>query len=180
MQHPLQSLSPSQTKKALVLLVAGTLLVMLALGMVDRGLKTEAAPLGIVSFEMVWSATGAQHIIDQWDEAARILAGFSLGLDYLFLPLYSTTIALFLLWKGRGRFVRGLAWAQWVAALLDAVENLCLLLLLTSRLSDELARTATLAAIVKFAIVIAGILVALFSLLFRPKPDLLDQPQEGT
>lgn len=166
--HPLERVPLSQQKKTLALLLLFTLLVMLAMGLIDRELKTVFCPYGIISFEFVWSAARAAEVIDHWSEAARIAAGFSLGLDYLFLPLYSTTLVAFLLFGApQARWSRWLAWGQWLAALLDAIENLCLLLLLTREVNDGLAHTATICASVKFLLVVLGLLGVLFSRLIQ-------------
>jgi len=50
-------------------------------------------------FEFAGSLESAVKIIRSWDEAVRILAAFSIGLDFLFLILYSTTIGLACLWS---------------------------------------------------------------------------------
>jgi hypothetical protein len=75
-------------------------------------------------------------MIEAWNETERIDAAFSLGLDFLYLCLYSTTIAFACLWAAgvfrarRGKLAAAgawLAWWQWLAALLDAAENTALL-----------------------------------------------------
>ena len=75
----------------------------------------------------------AQAIIDAWNETDRIRAGFSLGFDYLYMPVYSTTIALACVlaagvlkskaWRSIGVL---LAWGLWIAAIFDAIENVAL------------------------------------------------------
>ena len=113
--------------------------VILLLGMMvlDRALKTPAAPAGIISLELVGSLAGAERIIGSWDESARIQAGISLGLDFFFLVAYAATLA------GACRLVGAhltfhwltlmgtvLAWGAWVAGFLDVIENLALIQLL--------------------------------------------------
>ena len=63
--------------------------------------------------------------------SARLATGFNLGLDYLYLLLYANTIAMALLWLTEGlsatwltTLATALAWGQWLAAGLDAIENL--------------------------------------------------------
>ena len=94
---------------------------------------------------------------------------FSLGLDYLYMPLYAIAIALACV-QAAGSSLRSprpiwalgilLAWALGLAALLDAIENIALFQLLlgsTSTLWPAVARTC---ALIKFAFVIAGLLYA--------------------
>lgn len=159
-QHPLERLSasPAQRRALFRTTLSATLLVMAALGWVDAQLRGDASPHGIISFEFSWSLEGARRIMRQWDEQAKgWLAGFSLGLDFLWLPLYSTAIASALLLGDPTPWRRRLAWSQWLAALLDAVENVCLLALLGGAPSDAAAKTAAVCAAIKFALVLAGI-----------------------
>ena len=92
-----------------------------------------AAQPTIVDFELAGSVPKAQAIIDAWNENDRIRAGFSLGFDYLYMPVYSTTIALACVMaagvlKRRAWHTAGLllAWGLWIAAVSDATENLAL------------------------------------------------------
>ncbi len=105
------------------------------MNLVGEALITTAAPYGIISFELAGSVEKAQQIIDSWDQDARLYAAFSLGFDYLFMLLYSTTIALACLWGGRALQARDipgyrigifLAWGLWLAAVLDGIENIAL------------------------------------------------------
>ena len=109
--------------------------MMLVFGITGAPLTTEAAPQGIVSFELASTTAQAQHIVSSWDGAARLRASFGLGLDYLFMPLYATTIGLACLRAGeilrRRRWPlanagSALAWGLWFAALCDAMENVAL------------------------------------------------------
>lgn len=93
-RHPLAWI-PSRARRGVFLsLLAVTLLMMLVFGITGAPLTTEAAPQGIVSFELASTTAQAQHIVSSWDGAARLRASFGLGLDYLFMPLYATTIGL--------------------------------------------------------------------------------------
>jgi hypothetical protein len=166
MRHPLEALQGAARRRTFLALLALDLVLAGALGAVDRSLRTEGAPSGIVSFELAGSSSSARRVVESWDADARVQAGFSLGLDYLFLVVYSTTIALACLWVAdtlRPRHGRAaslgvwLAWGQWAAAALDAVENAALLATLlgpTDRPWPELARAC---ALPKFALVLTGL-----------------------
>ncbi|HUS94260.1 MAG TPA: hypothetical protein VMZ24_03675 [Patescibacteria group bacterium] len=77
-----------------IILLIVTALIMVVLSFTGRNLITDAAPGGILSYELAGHEDTAQGILDSWDDIARIYAGFNLGFDYLFLIFYSTTIAL--------------------------------------------------------------------------------------
>lgn len=172
MKHPLLSIPNQRRVPLFVLFLALTLLTMLALNISGRPLITEAAPSGIVTYEFAGDTDTAAQIIDSWDEIARIHAGFNLGLDYLYLLLYSTTIAMALLWltdcPSAGRIAVlavALAWGQWNAALLDAVENYALFTMLVNQPADPWPQIAWWCAAVKFGLVIAGLLVVLVAVI---------------
>jgi hypothetical protein len=144
---------------------AATALVGAAMLAVDMPLRTSAAPNGIVSYEMIWSRAGADTVLGSWDARAKAYAAFGLGLDYLFLVLYST--AMFMACRSvahrvepvrpaLGRAGLRLALAMPVAGACDAVENLGLFFLLLGTASDGWAPVASGFASVKFTILLAG------------------------
>jgi len=146
-----------------------TLLLMAALQWLDAPLKTAAAPAGIVSFELAGTLPAAETILQSWDAHARLYAGVSLGLDYLFMPLYATAIGLGCVLAARGlhlasgayKLGRLLAWGMLLAALADALENLALLrLLLAAEAMGPWPAVARLAALLKFALLAVGLLGA--------------------
>lgn len=139
---------------------------------VGRPLQTEAAPSGIVSYELAGDLETAGAILASWNETARLHAALSLGLDYLFMPLYATAIALACFraadwWRSRqpGLAAVGVAlgWAQVAAALLDAVENVALIRLLLGDLAAAWPPLAWWSATIKFALIGAGLLYVLVS-----------------
>jgi hypothetical protein len=144
---------------------------------VDRAITNPTVPYGIVSFELAGDAASAQRMVDSWDETARMWAAFSLGFDYLFLVLYSTTIGLACVWAA-DRFARGrsllaslgppLAWGQWLAALLDGTENAALTHILVGGALAPWPAVARWCALPKFFLVAAGMLYAA-SALFAPR-----------
>ena len=172
MKHPLESIPSPQRRRVFLPLLVLTLVVMAVLNGVGGPLVTRAAPQGIVSFELASDVSSAQSILDSWDARARAHAGFSLGFDFTFLILYSTTIACACAWgtKGLGKVWRPLAsvgpvlaWGQWLAALLDAVENTALWVILANGPSVPWPRLAWWCATIKFTLVALGLLYALLS-----------------
>ena len=174
--HPLRIVKTGQRARVFVPLLLGTLAVGAVLRSVDEPLRTAAAPSGIVSFEFAASVEGARAILASWDGAARVHAAFSLGIDFLYLVLYSTTIALACLWAADGLAARRwplahagtwFAWGQWVAALLDTVENTALWLLLVGPVLAPWPRIAAICAAPKFALVGVGLLYAAYGAVAR-------------
>jgi len=105
-----------------------------------------------------------------WDERARRYAGFSLGVDYLFMVAYSTTIALACVWAAgvlggtAGALATVgilLAWGQWLAALCDGGENAALTTMLLGSVREPWPAVAWWCATTKFCLIVAGILYAL-------------------
>lgn len=167
--HPLAFIPDNNRKRVFFIFLAATLIVMAVFSFVlDPPLQTEAAPQGIVSFELAGSQLKAEEIIASWDATAQLYAAFGLGFDFLFMPVYATAIALgVLLAAGRhpGRFASVGAWLGWgayTAALFDAAENVCLWNLLLGNSGANYAGMAAFYATVKFGLILLGIGYALF------------------
>lgn len=165
MNHPLTRLEQQQRQRRFWAWLAPTLFAMLILQIVGQPLQTPAAPRGIVSYEFAGTTEQVAAILAGWDEQARIHAAFSLGFDYLFMPLYAMTIALGCLWaaeRWRWRLLAGLgglfAWGAWLAAVFDAVENLALWQLLTGAVAGFWPVLAWWCALVKFVLIGLGLL----------------------
>lgn len=149
-------------------------------------MRTPAAPEGIVSFELAGTPFQAQAIIDSWKEAAYLassvagepvpgmvsrayaFAAFGLGLDYLFMPVYATALAMgILLVAGRYRgwaYSLGawLGWGAYIAALFDGVENYALArMLLMNEVWSPYPEIAAFSASIKFGLLFSGIMYAL-------------------
>ena len=93
-RHPFDWLSTSGQKRAFIVLLVLTLAVMVSLNALGGPLNTEVAPLGIVSFELAGELSLAQSMVESWGQIGQVYAGLNLGLDYLFLVAYSSSIAL--------------------------------------------------------------------------------------
>ena len=94
MKHPLETL-PSHFRKPLFwVFLLTTLALFVLFRFLNAPLITPAASGGIVTFELAGSPTRAQSILDSWDARAKLFASFGLGLDYLFMPLYSLALML--------------------------------------------------------------------------------------
>jgi hypothetical protein len=168
MTHPLAALAPEKRVRWFVLLLIATL----ALTFVFRFIGPDKPT--IVDFELAGSVPNAQAIIDAWSETDRIRAGFSLGIDYLYMPVYSTTIALACVlaasvlkskaWRSIGVL---LAWGLWAAAIFDAIENVALFTELLGNNVAPYPQIAQMCAMIKFGLILAGLLYAGVGLVMR-------------
>jgi hypothetical protein len=128
----------------------------------------------IVDFELAGSVPKAQAILEAWNENDRIHAGFSLGFDYLYMPVYSTTIALACVmaagvlrrkaWHSVGML---LAWGLWIAAIADATENLALLTELFGNNVAPYPQVAQICATIKFGLIVLGLLYVVVGVVLR-------------
>ena len=162
---PYDRCSDSNRKRFVVIALVLSLVLLIALRILDVPLRTPVAPRGIVSFELAKDAAASRQILASWNARARVHAALSLGLDYLFLIVYAIFISLACVQVGKALQQRSpllahlgeiLAWAQFVAAILDAVENLALIFLLLNSERLWLPAAARACAIIKFMIVGAG------------------------
>lgn len=166
LRHPFEWLSASGQKQAFVLFVVLTLVIMASLQVLGGPLKTEVAPMGIVSFEFAGELSRAQSMVESWGPKGRVYAGLNLGLDYLFLFAYASAIGLGCVllsqrWLKRiesvGLVGVVLSWGQWVAALLDGVENYALIQVLLGAEVELWPALARWCAMPKFLVVGAGL-----------------------
>ena len=143
---------------------------------IDKDLKTFAAPLGIVSFELPDDADDSRAIITSWSDDDCRKAQKSLNLDYGFVILYSTTLAL--AWYLAGPHlqedcgnwfrvvIRLLIVLMVLAGLLDVVENLILRRMLNdpATIEDSTATLVWWCAGLKFVLIfglgIPGLILA--------------------
>lgn len=171
MSHPWAWLPVRTQKPAFFVTLALTLLLLVVLQQINAPLRSAAAPSGIVAYELAGTLTATRAILASWDAAARVSAGLSLGLDYLFMAAYASSIGLSCVlasqcFAARSRWRRlgsVLAWGLLLAAALDALENYALIHLLLGSASASLPVVARLAALIKFALVGLGMIYALLA-----------------
>jgi len=181
---PFYNLNPEQRKKVFWFFLALSFVLMLLMNVVGASLNTQAAPFGIISFELAGSVTRAEEIISSWDHNTQLRAAFSLGLDFLFMPAYAAAISLACLWAadmlGRAGWPLAalgpvLAWGQWLAAFLDLVENIGLTAIILGTPVSPWPELAFWCAAIKFILVFAGIVYAFMGLvvvvMLRIRPE---------
>ena len=173
-RHPFAWLSESAQKHAFVGIFVFTLASMICMHIIGYPLVNETAPRGIVSFEFAGTLPIAQRMMASWGAKGLISAGLSLGFDYLFLVVYAICIALGCVLVARALQYRVtvlipigalLAWAQFLAAILDALENYALIRVLLGSTSNLWPALAQLCAGPKFFIISAGILYIILGLM---------------
>ncbi len=153
-----------------------TLLVMLALNWIGSPLTTQQAPYGIISYEFARTPQQANAIISSWDSPVMLRAAFSLGLDYLFMPLYAITISQACRWASSVLVKRRwplssagewLAGGMWLAAGLDATENIALTAFLFGAQQSFWPVIAYVCASIKFLLIFLGLVYLLLGLVVR-------------
>ena len=123
---------------------------------------------GILAYQ--FDALGVTAI---WGSSEKLWAAFSLGLDFLYLAIYSTFFALECIrianqfqHRSFAKLGIALAWGQWLAASVDSLENIALFAILLGSHNEALALTAKLFAVLKFSLVVTGLLYILAGCVF--------------
>jgi len=166
-----KNILPLSQKGLFVVFLGLTLVLMVLFGITGAPLNTEAAPYGVVSFELAGSVEGTTAILSSWDSGARERAAFGLGLDFLFIPVYTIAIALGCTLASRA--IRSREWplAQvgkllivgvCLAGLLDVVENISLLVILFDSVSSPWPQIAAWCAVPKFGLIFLALVYALY------------------
>jgi hypothetical protein len=162
---------PSTRCRALAATFFASVGVSVLLAVVGAPLTMPAVSGGIVTFEFAGAAAEARRIMAAWGAAGVDAAWTQTWLDFLYLATYGPSLALACglaagVWArrgvGYGRLGVLLSWGALAAAVFDAVENAALLLLLGGAVSDAAAGVAWATASAKFALIIAGLVYALF------------------
>ena len=165
-RHPYRWLSEKQQSAFFVALALMTVALTVILNVQGQPLRTEAAPLGIVSFELAGSQAEAQRIFASWGAPGRTVAGVNLGADFLYLVVYPLAIGLGCVLIAQRLALRysrlaglgiALAWLLLLAGALDAVENVALIRVLLGAQQAFLPALARWCALVKFLLVGLGL-----------------------
>ena len=153
-----------------------TILLFIFIGVMrylDSFLITDLSPNGIISFELAKDEFLSRAIINSWDETARTAAGISMGLDYIFLVVYSLFIAVLIqklnisLWKNSSIYVLGriLVIAILITAISDAIENVALIKLLLGDINEIWSSIAFYFASLKFILILCCIIYIIINAL---------------
>ncbi len=160
-------LLPQEPGRLFWVLFVLTALTYVGMQVTGSALVNDIAPGGIVTFELIGSMAGSQSIMDSWQGPSMTWAGMNMGLDFLFLVLYSLTISLGCVilaeklpekMQKLKRVGQGMSRIVFLAAGLDIVENIALMTLLTGSQNDYLPALARWCAIPKFGLVLIALL----------------------
>lgn len=194
--HPLDFVGDRIRKPLFFAFLSGTLILFAVFRVLDAPLQTPVAPNGIVSFELAGTPEKAFQILVSWEPidqsgppliiqpSRKLFAAFGLGIDYLFMPVYATALALgILLAAGRHEgwfptFGAWLGWGVYTAAIFDGIENYALArILLMNRVWSPYPEVAAISATVKFGLLALGLVFAFIAWLWPRKNNNLDADQ---
>ena len=157
------------------------------LNLLDTVLRARTG-LGVADLQGLSSGWAVRAALDHWTSPPdAALAGFGLGLDYLFMPLYGTALYLGAIEARerlapaqgvRRRIMTLLAMAPVAGALLDACENALQLTMWVLGPTDTLAALALQATAGKYAGAIIGLVLSLIAAaarLMRGKPKKVEE-----
>ena len=181
---------PAAWRRSLMWVSSGlSILILFVFNTLGAPLTTPDAPLGMISFQLARTPQQTQALLASWDAAARQIAGFCLGLDYLFMPAYALAISLAARWVSAGLRqnlrTRGwplaaagvpIAWGVWLAALLDAIENAAQAAMLFGNSNPALPGFTWIVAVIKYSLVFLGLAYVLYGLAARLVTRSAGQP----
>ncbi len=170
-RHPFEFLPPGWWPRFFWPLLGLTVLLMVVFAVTGAPLTTEAAPYGVVSLELAGTVENAQQILNSWNGDAQIRAAFGLGLDYLFMVVYASTIAFGCGMTARvlerrewplARWGTLLSWGVLLAAILDSIENFGLTAIIFGSVVSPWPEIARWCAVFKFALIFIGIVYVIY------------------
>lgn len=148
----------------------GGVVVFGVLAYIDLKLKAETG-YGTVDLQKVWTAAGVRTVTAAWlAPRAAGMAGFNLGFDYLFMPLYGFAFYYGTLAARRAfapkpgiahRIVTFTAAVPLAGAICDAVENALETAMFVGQPTDQLASIAFMATSAKLICFYAGAAMSL-------------------
>ncbi|MCO6497263.1 MAG: hypothetical protein J5I50_06330 [Chitinophagaceae bacterium] len=151
------------SSRTILLLLAGALIMMVALRFQGQSLVTPSAPSGILSLEFSKTAADVEKISNEWSGDKRFAFYLNTVLDYFYLLFYGVFLffaARFFAARSKQfqKFGNYAAIAGITAAALDAIENALMLFNVTIQPVDFIAKLTSTIATTKF--LLAGVAVA--------------------
>jgi hypothetical protein len=156
--HPLQKLSQEKLRFIFLFSLFMSAGIGIYFHTIGHALVHDQAKYGIISLEFSWSLQGFQEITRPWSDFAHFIALKITWMDFAFLALYSQVFASLALMSGKGAMAASMAWASWIAASCDIIENVASLKLLLGTPTEPWPFFMSLAASIKFALL--GIVLA--------------------
>jgi hypothetical protein len=152
----------------------GAILVFLVLQLLD-GLLQARTGFGTLNLQSAATGADVRFIMDRWQSPAdAALAGFLLGGDFLFIPLYGAALYFGAIAAretfaprpcGKRRLLDALTVAPLVAVAADVCENTLEFAMLLNGPTNTLAGLAFNAAVLKFAAFVIGLVLSATTLL---------------
>lgn len=176
MQHPFDFVPAGYRKTFFFTFLFLTLILFAVFRVLDQPLRTDAAPNGIVSFEFARTPDQAERMISSWSPKGQLNAAFSLGIDYLFMPVYALALALGSLLAAQKHtgWVKSLCavagYGAFAAALFDALENFSLWQVLLGAYESSYPAVAAFCASIKFGLLGLGCVISLLLWILPGKP----------
>ena len=162
-------------KYAILIFLAGTILMVYIMNRTGASLKTPATPLGILNLEFAYDTVKTTVVMNAWAPASHIdniaVAKLNTWVDFLFLFFYSfflffTCNKIAQAFPGpvekAGRLISK---AALLAGFFDILENTGMLLTLNGYRSAIIAYFTTVFSVLKFGLVIIAVLYVLLGLL---------------
>lgn len=158
-----------------ILITTITLFVITSICMasLDAYLQNEITPMGIISFEFVKTIEASNVALEAWGEIGRRAAGISLGLDFLYLIIYSTILFIFLQITSEkvspinhklAKAITYISYATPLTGIFDAIENIGLISLLLGSQNEIWPAIAYYFASAKFLVLSFCMLALLIGL----------------
>ena len=169
--HPYQKLAAVRHNPLLAVLLIATGLLFAGAAVAARPLINDAAPLGLLSYELGGSVKEAITILDSWHDGHRIRAGFALGFDFLFMFSLTNLLALAAVraaYRTQSENPRlasvgpALAWGQWIAGTLWIAQNLLLFTMLSGPVTSPRPEVVYWCGTIKFSLLGLGLAYVLF------------------
>lgn len=168
-------------KRALILLAIANLALFAVLAALSMEME-DAGGEGMIAYEFAWSEERVEEMKADWGDEGKDAARLSLWVDYPYMAIYGTFLALAALatrdlardrgWTSLAALGGAAAVAGAGAACFDALENVGLLLALGGHGGDAAPQAAGIIAGVKFAGTAAAILYLLTGLVRRAQQRL--------
>lgn len=153
-------------KYGLLILLAGTAVMIVVMAKTGAPLKTPATPNGILNLEFAYSAAKASEVKQAWlpveNNADNITAAtINTYLDFIFLFFYA--LFLFFTCDKMARITKSrvgtlVANGALYAGLLDVAENTGMLMTLSGTVSGTTAFITTFCSVIKWALALAAVL----------------------
>jgi hypothetical protein len=168
--HPFAKLDSDRRRRLILGLLISTGLLFAAAAASTSPLINDAAPWGLLSFELGGSVEETRTVLNSWHDGHRIRAGFALGFDFMFMVSLTNLLALASVQAASRSSENSvlaklgplLAWGQWVAGILWISQNLILVTMLTGAVTSPRPEIVYWCGTIKFSLLGLALVYVLF------------------